>query len=113
MDGPELLRALREAAPDPGVMKKAALSRLALGFHLSLAENIADEATRIAVGKGLDEAFLSGGVFQNRIFTSALVETLARRGIAARLGIRVPPNDGCISIGQAAYAIGAANAIMQ
>jgi hydrogenase maturation protein HypF len=112
MDGLALLRALREAASEPKAMNRAGLSRLAHGFHVSLARNIAEEAARIAKGRGLTEAFLSGGVYQNRIFTRAIVTELARRGIAARMGERVSPNDACISVGQAAYAIGAAGSIL-
>jgi hydrogenase maturation protein HypF len=113
MDGIALLRALREEAPDPRAMDRCELSRLALAFHRSLARNIAGEAARIAAEKNLKEAFLSGGVYQNRLFAKALISDLGQLGLAAHLGVRVSPNDACISIGQAAYAIGGANGILR
>jgi hydrogenase maturation protein HypF len=104
MDGSALLAAMAEELRQAGGHNF--LARLALGFHRSLARNIAAEASRLAEERGLGEAFLSGGVFQNRLFTAELVSALAEAGLEARLPLRVPPNDACLSIGQAVFAIG-------
>ena len=69
---------------------------------------MADGAARLAVelsaAHGLDTVALTGGVFQN-VLLSDLVETaLTARGLEVLVHERVPPNDGGISIGQAAIA---------
>ena len=47
---------------------------------------------------------LSGGVFMNRILTDLLVPRLESHGVRVLLHRRVPPNDGCIALGQAVVA---------
>ena len=47
---------------------------------------------------------LSGGVFMNRILTDLVVQRLEAQGVRVLLHKRVPPNDGCIALGQAAVA---------
>ena len=86
----------RSAGTDPAT--------IAAGIH----EAVADGATRLAVelsaAHGLDTVALTGGVFQN-VLLSDLVETaLTAHGLEVLVHERVPPNDGGISIGQAAIA---------
>jgi hydrogenase maturation protein HypF len=45
---------------------------------------------------------LSGGVMQNRTLVSAVAPALRREGFTVLLQTEVPPNDGGISLGQAA-----------
>jgi len=47
---------------------------------------------------------LSGGVFMNRILTDLVVQPLEEQGVRVLLHRRIPPNDGCISLGQAVVA---------
>ena len=64
---------------------------------------------RLARRHGLDTVALSGGVFQNVRF-SDIVEDALGRGLTVLVHESVPPNDGGISIGQAAIAaLGAAD----
>ena len=79
---------------------------LALAFHHAVAA-----ACICMIKHALDAGFsnpdvvLSGGVFQNRLLVSILVPELEKRGLNVRLHRKVPPNDGCISLGQAAVAL--------
>jgi hydrogenase maturation protein HypF len=104
-DGCALLVKLSDLAPDPLGMERGLKAALALGFHLELAENLAEAAAETAVDLGLAELALSGGVFQNRIFLEAILEALERRGLSALVSSRVPVNDGGISTGQAAAGV--------
>ena len=45
---------------------------------------------------------LSGGVFQNARLTEVVERELGRLGLEVLVHERVPPNDGGISVGQAA-----------
>jgi hydrogenase maturation protein HypF len=47
---------------------------------------------------------LSGGVFMNRILNDILVPRLEKLGLKVLIHRRTPPNDGCISLGQAVAA---------
>ena len=47
---------------------------------------------------------LSGGVFMNRILTDLVVQRLEAKGLRVLVHRRVPPNDGCIALGQAVVA---------
>jgi hydrogenase maturation protein HypF len=47
---------------------------------------------------------LSGGVFQNVVFTERVVAGLRASGFRVLTHSRVPPNDGGISLGQAVVA---------
>ena len=53
---------------------------------------------------GLETAALSGGVFQNLLLLERTVASLERAGFRVLVHSRVPPNDGGISLGQAAVA---------
>jgi hydrogenase maturation protein HypF len=53
----------------------------------------------------LNEVALSGGVFQNRLLLETLAELLQEWRFTVYRNRRVPPNDGGLSLGQAAVAI--------
>jgi len=53
---------------------------------------------------GLSTVALSGGVFQNVLLTERAADLLEAEGFRVLLHSRVPPNDGGISLGQAAIA---------
>ncbi|OLN31134.1 [NiFe] hydrogenase metallocenter assembly protein HypF [Desulfovibrio sp. DV] len=46
---------------------------------------------------------LSGGVLQNRTLAVSLPQALRENGLHPLSHLRLPSNDGCISLGQAAY----------
>jgi hydrogenase maturation protein HypF len=60
------------------------------------------QALRDATGLGV--VALSGGVFQNLLLLERTVAGLEQAGFRALVHSRVPPNDGGISLGQAAVA---------
>jgi hydrogenase maturation protein HypF len=57
-------------------------------------------ATRIGIAKIL----LTGGCFQNARLTERAVVKLRQAGFAPYWHARVPPNDGGLAVGQAAFA---------
>jgi hydrogenase maturation protein HypF len=80
------------------------VSVLAAAFHESIGLAAARVAHDVASERGIDAVVLTGGVFQN-VRLSEIVECeLRRRGLDVLTHERVPPNDGGLSIGQAAVA---------
>jgi hydrogenase maturation protein HypF len=73
-------------------------------FHNALAGAAAAACLRIAEGRRLDTAVLSGGVFQNRLLLERTGDMLSAAGLRVLTPARLPPNDGGISYGQAAVA---------
>jgi hydrogenase maturation protein HypF len=73
-------------------------------FHRSLASAVGAVCARIRDATGLAAVALSGGVFQNELLLGWTVEELEGRGFQVLVHSRVPPNDGGISLGQAAVA---------
>jgi hydrogenase maturation protein HypF len=61
-------------------------------------------AARLARRHSIATVALSGGVFQNVRLTEIVEERLAANAVTVLVHQRVPPNDGGISIGQAAVA---------
>jgi len=96
--GPMLVAMLRDI--DAGTPRAA----LAAGFHESLGRACAQLASRLASRHGLDTVALSGGVFQNARLTEVVATELRGLGLQTLVHHSVPPNDGGISIGQAAIA---------
>jgi hydrogenase maturation protein HypF len=77
---------------------------VAAGFHAGLARGAVTLAAQLAGAEGLDTVALSGGVFQNARLTALVAEPLRAAGLQVLVHRHVPPNDGGISIGQAAIA---------
>jgi hydrogenase maturation protein HypF len=73
-------------------------------FHNGLAAGVAAVCHRLRAERGLDAVALSGGVFQNLLLLGRCVDALEGVGFRVLLHGRVPPNDGGISLGQAAVA---------
>ena len=70
-------------------------------FHLGLAKTVSDIAMEISDRTGLKRAVLSGGVWQNRRFSSLVKALLKRNGMEPMVHLSLSPNDECISVGQA------------
>ena len=77
--------------------------RLAYLFHQTLAEQITAACMEARYVSGRQKVALSGGVFQNRLLLRLTEERLMEEGFEVLRHRMVPPNDGGIAIGQAAY----------
>jgi hydrogenase maturation protein HypF len=98
---------------DPGPLLRTVLDRrdrgmapgmVSAGFHAGLGRGVATAAARAAAANGLDTVALSGGVFQNARLTAVVGAELEAAGLAVLVHRRLPPNDGGVSVGQAAVA---------
>lgn len=67
-------------------------------FHNTIAEMIAQLAEAVKI----ERVVLSGGCFQNRYLLETVIQRLRARSITPYWHQRIPPNDGGISVGQAA-----------
>lgn len=113
LDPRPLIRELDAAVRGGAAEDRSAAGELAWRFHAGLAESAAEMVT-LAGGSAdpatdrarrLGPVGLSGGVFQNRLLTALVVAALARRDRTALTHRVVPPNDGGLSLGQAAVAL--------
>jgi hydrogenase maturation protein HypF len=77
---------------------------LAAGFHEAIGRASAALAARLATERGLDTVAVTGGVFQNVRLTEVVEDALTEAGLAVLVHENLPPNDGAISVGQAAIA---------
>lgn len=73
-------------------------------FHNAVAQLIASVARIVRDEYRLTRVVLSGGVFQNMFLVRRTIQLLTRDGFDVFTHSRVPPNDGGISLGQAAIA---------
>jgi hydrogenase maturation protein HypF len=97
--GADLVRA---AAED--LLAGAAPAAVAARFHRGVAAAIAEVCAALRERSGLGTVALSGGVFQNLLLLGQVVDLLEDTGFRVLTHARVPPNDGGISLGQAAVA---------
>jgi len=72
----------------------------AAAFHNTLIQAIVTVAHRV----GETRVVLSGGCFRNRYLTEGAVEQLREAGFQPYWHQQVPPNDGGLALGQAAWA---------
>jgi len=77
---------------------------IARSFHGGIAQGLHDTLRVIAHSHELDTVVLSGGVFQNELLLEDLKCLLADGPLRVWTNHAVPPNDGGISLGQAALA---------
>jgi hydrogenase maturation protein HypF len=95
---PTILAARRDITRGVGV------GIVASRFHHALADATADDLERLAGDRGIETVVLAGGSFQNRRLLERASERLAGAGLRELVPLRLPPNDGGISFGQAAVA---------
>ena len=76
--------------------RRDAVDAIAARFHNTLVDTGVEVARRV----GQPQIALSGGCFQNRRLTETLARRLREDGFSVLLHRQVPPNDGCISLGQ-------------
>jgi hydrogenase maturation protein HypF len=77
---------------------------VAARFHNGLAGATVAACQQLRDTTGLGTVALSGGVFQNMLLLERTVAALEQEGFRVLVHSRVPPNDGGISLGQAAVA---------
>ena len=77
---------------------------IARAFHRGIAQGLRDSVRLIAHTHKLDTVVLSGGVFQNELLLEDLKSLLSGASLQVGTNHAVPPNDGGISLGQAALA---------
>jgi hydrogenase maturation protein HypF len=73
-------------------------------FHGALIEGLAQFVVKFATEQRLDMIALGGGCMMNRVLAEGLMERLKRLGLRPLLARKLPPNDGGLSLGQAAIA---------
>ena len=78
--------------------------RVAGRFHTTIAELLLAGCLRAREQSGLQTVALSGGVLQNRLLLEQVITRLQAAGFQVYINRRVPPNDGGLSLGQAAIA---------
>lgn len=80
------------------------IEEIARAFHGGFAQGIGDAIVAQCATRGLDTVVASGGVMQNEILLEDLTARLAAEDLTFWTNRAVPPNDGGISLGQAALA---------
>ena len=86
------------------IQQGVSTSHIAHRFHHSIAELLATACFSAREQTGLHVVALSGGVFQNQLLLTQLVQRLEEMAFQVYINRRVPPNDGGISLGQIAVA---------
>ena len=79
-------------------------SLIAAKFHTTLGEAILQVCCCIRDLTGLEQVALSGGVFQNVLLLTSVMTSLQANNFEVYTHSQVPPNDGGLSLGQAAVA---------
>lgn len=81
------------------------VQRISRLFHLGLIQGLAALATTLARLHGCSTVALSGGVLHNQTLATELPALLLAQGLRVLTHHHLPPGDGCISLGQAAYGL--------
>jgi hydrogenase maturation protein HypF len=74
--------------------------RIAARFHNGLAELALTVCSTFKIQRGLKIVALSGGVWQNRTLLELTLKKLNKAGFEVLIHRTLPPNDGCIALGQ-------------
>jgi hydrogenase maturation protein HypF len=80
------------------------VARISARFHNGLACVITEVLEKLRADTGVDRVALSGGVWQNMTLLRASLTSLGAKGFRVLTHRLVPPNDGGLSLGQAAVA---------
>jgi len=96
-------RMFRELLDD--VRSGVDIGTISARFHRGVASGAAAVCGAIREETGLCDVMLSGGVFQNQLLLAWLTESLKSAGFRVHSHRVVPPNDGGISLGQAAITL--------
>ena len=96
--GPMMLRIAEDVAagvPVPVVSRR---------FHETLCRAFVEVCCALRTEHSINDVCMSGGVFQNALLSTILGESLERENFKVYAHTQVPPNDGGLSLGQAAVA---------
>jgi hydrogenase maturation protein HypF len=93
---------IRRAVDD--LLNGCPASEVSARFHLAVAHLIAAVAVAVRSERHINRVALSGGVFQNILLLDRARRALRDAGFEVFTHNRVPPNDGGVSLGQAAVA---------
>ena len=77
---------------------------IARRFHNAFVQAIVMAAELVRSMYGIDAVALSGGVFMNRYLVEHALSALEDAGFTVAVSRDLPPNDGCVSFGQAVVA---------
>lgn len=77
---------------------------IARRFHDAFVQAVVDAAELCRALYGIGTVALSGGVFMNRYLIEHALEALEEVGFTVAVNRDLPPNDGCVSYGQAVVA---------
>jgi len=99
IDGPRILLSAWDDARGG-----TSASRVSARFHATIAKSALAAIRMAADATGCDVVCLSGGCFQNAMLLSRLTEMLASSGFRVLTHRLLPPNDECVSFGQAIIA---------
>ncbi|QGY38735.1 carbamoyltransferase HypF [Pseudodesulfovibrio cashew] len=89
-----VLADLADGVPVPNIARR---------FHLGLINGLAEMAYSFSLLLDIHHVALSGGVMQNLTMAELLPKALEGMGLIPLVHREVPPNDACISLGQAAW----------
>ncbi len=78
------------------------IAEIARAFQRGLAQGLRDAVVSVCEARNLHVVVLSGGVFQNELLLKDLKSLFHAAGLEVWTNHAVPPNDGGISLGQAA-----------
>lgn len=78
---------------------------IARAFQRGIAQGLCDAVVTLSRAHNTDTIVLSGGVFQNELLLRDIKELLKPEPLQIWTNHIVPPNDGGISLGQAALAV--------
>ncbi len=78
---------------------------IARAFHRGLGAGIAEALITLSRQHSVEKAVLSGGVFQNDMLLTDILEAVGSSGLKVWTNNVVPPNDGGLSLGQAAMTL--------
>lgn len=80
------------------------VAAIARRFHDAFVQAVVTAAQLVRNVYDIDTLALSGGVFMNRYLLEHALDALEAAGFAVAVNRDLPPNDGCISFGQAVVA---------
>ncbi len=98
----DLREAVKAIARD--VREGRGAAEISARFHATLASAAVETAAAVARERGIEAVVLTGGCFQNDRLAAACEARLGALGLEVLRPARFPPNDGGISLGQAAVA---------
>lgn len=86
------------------ILKNVSSNRISHRFHLTVVKMIYEITELLSRETKIKDVVISGGTFQNVFLTMKVKEILGKNGFKVYSHKVLPPNDGCVSAGQAAVA---------